>query len=137
MPLYLNAATSHVVDGTRCVRDRPGVAAGATSVTPHQRPHWFLRLSGPCPEKQNPSSPLFFPQNFYRSFSCKARPGVYFHGWGVKTALSLFWLAAPFPEETEEGRRLSGVHVCRWDEQKTGGGKGPEWWPLWSASDRV
>lgn len=76
--------------------------------------------------------PLPLIPSLYRSFSCsRAGPGVYFHGWGVKTAVSLFWLAAPFPEEggVRSGALPKGVKGSTWPggmekvERPGGGGR--------------
>lgn len=59
-------------------------------MTAHQQLHWFLASLA----KQSPlafPSPLP-PSSISQLLQLESSARVYFHGWGVKTALSLFWL---------------------------------------------
>lgn len=103
---------------------------GSVCATGRHQPHRFLWGFGLsckqtllpflslCPPPLLPPPPSQLPQ-----LESSAR--VYFHGWGVKTALSLFWLPCLFPvEEVECPGDWGGPRDATWRGRRRGGGRG-------------
>lgn len=93
-----DVAASHIVwrrgvggcNGAGCM-----TGWGEECVTAHHQPCWFLWVSGlSCKQTLLPFLSLCppSPPSMSQLLQLESSARVYFHGWGVKTALSLFWL---------------------------------------------
>lgn len=101
---------------------------GGGCVTAHQQPHWFLWVSGltckteplALPSRPLPTSP---PSSIGQLLQLESSARVYFHGWGAKTALSLFWLPCR-SQWRRRGVLRTGVGPHRAHMEEDGGGCG-------------
>lgn len=98
---------------------------GGGRMTAHQQPHWFLWLSGLTCKTEHLafSPPLSCAISQLLQLESSAR--VYFHGWGVKTALSLFWLSCR-SQWRRRGVLRTGAGPHGGHVEEGGGGRG--WW---------
>lgn len=95
-------------------------------MTAHQQPHWFLWVSGLTCKTEPPCllipSPLP-PSSIGQLLQLESSARVYFHGWGAKTALSLFWLPCR-SQWRRRGVLRTGAEPHRGHVEEDGGGLG-------------